>query len=73
MGVYIDDIKHVIITKPKTICFNLTENVDNSLKHEIDFIIKYNKFLAEHRIENEIIRLLSKYKHGKDIHEHRKQ
>ena len=32
-----------------------------------------NEFLAEHAIKNEIRQLLSKYKHGNNIHEHRKQ
>ena len=72
MGVYIDDNNYMIITKPKTNCFDLTKNVDGSLKHEFNFIIKYNGFLAEHIIEDVISQLLSKYKYEKYIHEHRK-
>ena len=47
MGVYIHDIKLVIITGPKTICFNLKNKVDCNLNYEIDSIIKYNRFLAK--------------------------
>ena len=43
---------------------------DQNLKHEAEFIIKFNEFLAENKIKNEIEQLLSKYKHGNDIHEH---
>ena len=53
MGVYINDNKFVI-TETKTILCNLTKKVDNSLKHENNFIIKHNRFLDEHRTENEI-------------------
>ena len=35
-------------------------------------MIKRNKSLAENKIINEIEQLLLKYKHGKNIHEHRK-
>ena len=45
IGVYIDDSKLVRITEPKTIHFNLTKKVDNSLKYEIDSIIKPMNFL----------------------------
>ena len=54
MGVYSNDNKFVIITETKTIPCNLTKKVDNSLKREINFIIKHNRFLYEHRTENEI-------------------
>ena len=40
------------------------------MKHEFDFIIRHNEFLAEHVIKNEVGQLLCKYKHGNDIHEH---
>ena len=36
-------------------------------------MIKRNKSSAENKIINEIEQLLLKYKHGKNIHEHRKQ
>ena len=67
------DDKLVIITKPRTIYFDLSKTFDNNLKHEIGFIIKYNEFLAEHKIKNQIIQSLSKLKHGNDIHEQWKQ
>ena len=50
MGVYTDDNKLVIITEPKTISFDLTKKVDNSLKYEADHM-KHNGFLAEHKIK----------------------
>ena len=43
------------------------------LKPKIEFIIKSNESLAENKIKEEIEQLLSKYKHGNDIHEHGKQ
>ena len=43
---------------------------DDNLKHEIEFIIKINEYLAENKIKQ---LLLSKYKHGNNIHEHGKQ
>ena len=36
-------------------------------------MIRNNEFLVKQRIKNEIERLLSKYKHENDIHEHGKQ
>ena len=63
MGPYIDDNK-LVITRPKTFnfYFYLAGNVDKNLRHEIDFIIKQNGFLAEQKIKNEIDQLLYKYK-----------
>ena len=72
MGVHIDSNKLVIITEPKAIHFDLSKDVDNNLKHEIDFIIKHNELLAEHAIKNWINQLLSKYKHANDFCKHRK-
>ena len=45
------------IKGPKTLYFNLDwpKDVDENLKHEIDFIIKSNEFLAENKIKNEIM------------------
>ena len=40
--VHIEDNKLVIITETKTVHFDLSEDVDNNLKYEIDFIIKDN-------------------------------
>ena len=48
---YIKDNKIVIITEPKTFYSDLPKNVNNNLKHEIHFIVKYSKFLAEHTIK----------------------
>ena len=53
--------------------FNWPKDVDENLKHEIEYIIKSNESLAENKIKNETQKLLSKYKHRKNIHEHRKQ
>ena len=60
----IDVNKLVIIAEPKLFILILLNMLS---------IIKRNEFLAEHRIKNEIMQLLSKYKHGKDIHKYRKQ
>ena len=73
MGVYIVDNKLVIITVPRSICINLTNKDRNSLKHEIDHIIKRNGYVAKRRIKKEIEGLLSKYKHVNDIYEYQKQ
>ena len=43
------------------------------MKHEIDFIIRHNEFLADNIIKNKISPLLFKYKYGNDIHEPGKQ
>ena len=61
--------------KPKVFIFIFffAEKVDDSLKQEIYSIIEDNGFLAEQRIKNETNQLLHKYKHGNNIHGHRKQ
>ena len=43
------------------------------MKHETALIIESNESLAENKTKNKTEQLLSKYKHGNDIHEHRKQ
>ena len=53
MGVVIKENKLVIIREPKTNHFDLLKDVNTNLKHEINFIIKDNKFLAEHTTKNE--------------------
>ena len=65
----------IVIKDPKTFCFNFnwSKDVDENLKHEIEFIIKSNEPLAENKIKNEIEQLLLKYKDGNNIYEHRKQ
>ena len=64
----------MVIRDPKTFCFNFDwpKNVDENLKHEIEFIIKSNESLAENK-KNKIEQLLLKYKYGNNIHEHGKQ
>ena len=64
----------IVIRDPKTFCFNFewSKDVDEDLKHEIEFIKKSNESLAESKIKNEIEQLLVKYKHGNNIHEHGK-
>ena len=73
MEVIIKDNMLVIIAEPETICFDLPKKVDNNLKHEIDSTIKDNGILAEYTAKTEICQLLSKYNHGNNIDEHRKQ
>ena len=65
----------VVIRDPKTFYFDFgwSKDVDENLKHEIEFIIKNNESLAENKINHKIEELLSKYEHQKNIHEHRKQ
>ena len=53
--------------------FDCPKDFDENLEHEIEFIIKSNGCLAENKIKKEIEQLFSKYKHGNDILEHRKQ
>ena len=43
-----------------------------NLKHESDSVIKHDELLAKHTIKKQIRQLLSKYKHGNNIHEHGK-
>ena len=65
----------VVIREPKSFYFNFdwTNNVDENLKLEIELIIKINESFPGNKIKNKIEQLLSKYKHGNDIHEHGKQ
>ena len=44
--------------------FDLPKNVDENLKHKIDFIIKSNESFAQNKIENKIEQPLLKNKHG---------
>ena len=64
-----------VIREPKTFYFDFDwfKTVDENLKHEIEIIIKSNKSFAENKIKNDIEQLLTKYKHGNNIHEHGKQ
>ena len=65
----------IAIKDHKNFCFNFDwpKDVDENLKHEIEFIIKSNESLAENKIKKEIEQLLLKYKHGNNIHEHGKK
>ena len=64
----------IVIRDPETFGFNFDQprNVDENLKHEIEFIIKSNESLFGNKIKNEIEQLFLKYKHGINIHEHGK-
>ena len=55
MGVYIKYNMLVTVTEPKTFCFDLPKQFDKNLKHEIDFIIKYNEILSNHTVIDKII------------------
>ena len=65
----------IVIRDPKTFCFNFDQpkDVDENLKHKIEFIIKSNESLTENKIKNKIQQLFLKYKHGNNIHELVKQ
>ena len=73
MRAHMECIKLIITAEPKTFCLNLPKVADNNLEQVIDCFIKHNELLAEHTIKNEVIQILSKYKHGNDIHEHGKK
>ena len=62
-GIIIMDKNMIVIRDPKTFCFNfdLPKDVDENLKHEIEFIIKSNESLAENKLKSEIEQLLLKY------------
>ena len=49
MGVYTDD-NNLAITETKTFTFHF--EFDNNLKHEIDSVIKHNRFLGFIKINN---------------------
>ena len=65
----------IVIRDPKTFYFDFDwpKDGDENLRHESKFIIKSNEFLAENEMKNEMEQLLSKYKHGNNIHEQGKQ
>ena len=67
--------KMVVIGEPKPFCFDFDwpNDFDENLKHEIELIIKSNESLPKTKIKSETEQLLSKYKHGNDIHERGKQ
>ena len=47
--------KLAIITKPKTVHFDLTNIFDNNLKYEVEFIIKHKNLLAEHELKTRLV------------------
>ena len=55
------DNKLLITTEPKMFCFGLPK------------VPQHTELLAEHTMKTEIRQLLSKCKHGNNIHEHQKQ
>ena len=65
----------IVIRDPNTFYsgFDWSRNVNENLKHDINFIIKSNESLAENKTKNENEQLLLKYRHGNNIHEHQKQ
>ena len=63
----------IMLRDPKTFDFDWPKDVLENLKYEIEFIRNSIESLAENKIKNKIEQLLSKYKHGNNIHEHRKQ
>ena len=65
----------IMIRDPKTFYFDFhwPKDVDENLKHGIEFIIKTNESLAKNKIKNDIEQLLYKYKSGNNILEHGKQ
>ena len=65
----------VVIREPKTFYFNfdLLKDVDKNLKYETELIIKCNQSLAENKTKNKIEKLLLKYQHENNIHEHGKK
>ena len=48
--------------------FDFPKVIAKILKDQIEFIIKRNESLAEYKIKNKVRQLLSKYKHGNNIH-----
>ena len=59
----------LLIRDPKTFYFDfgLPKDIDENMKHEVEFIIKSNECLAENKTKNKIEKLLSKYKHGQQL------
>ena len=60
------------IREPKTFDFDWPKDIDENLKNETEFSVKINESLAENKVKDKIVQLLSKYKHGNNINEHRK-
>ena len=76
MGDNIITEKNIIVirdTTPFYFNLNLPKDVGENWKQDIEFIIKSNESLAENKIKDELEQLLLTYKHGNNIHKHRKQ
>ena len=54
----------IVIRDCKNFCFDFdwAKDVDENLKHKIEFIIKSNESFADNKIKNEIEQLLYKYR-----------
>ena len=65
----------IVMRDSKTLYFDFdwSKIANENLKHETKFITENKESLAQNKIKNEIEQLLSKYKHGTNIHKHRKQ
>ena len=65
----------IVIRDPKTFQFDFDwpKDIDENLKHKIEFIIKSNDSLPENKIRNKTEQLLLKYKLSNNIHEHGKK
>ena len=65
----------IVIEDPKTFILILIglKDADKILKHEMEFIIKSNEYLADNKIKDKIEQLLSEYKHENNSHEHGNQ
>ena len=55
MAVIINDNKLILIKEPTNIHFYLPKDVGNNLNLELDFMIKYNQFLAEHAVKKGLV------------------
>ena len=58
----------MIITEPKSIRIDLPVKINESLEHDIKFIVSLNESLTEYTMKSEISQLLFKYGH-----EHKKE
>ena len=57
-----------VMQDPKTFCFNFDWLIGVD-----EFTIKSDESLAENKIKDKTEQVLSKFEHGNNIHEHRKQ
>ena len=71
MAVYIEGNKLVIITRTQNYISIYPKMLAKVYSMKL-ILIKHNAFLAEHTIKNGTSQLLFKYKHGNNIHEHKK-